>query len=92
MADLASVRLGKPVRKLVMTVPANFNNGQKQATKDACQIAGLECVHIITEPVAAAVAYSTQMNLPEDGESVVVFDFGGGTLDIAALFISTGVI
>ena len=73
---------------MVVTVPANFNNRQKQATKDACEVAGIECIRIITEPVAAALAYKLQETVSEDGECVIVFDFGGGTLDLSVLFIS----
>ncbi len=83
---MASEYLGVNVCKAVISVPANFNDSQRQATKDAAQIAGLECIRIIHEPTAAALAYgsnSTNMN-------VIIYDFGGGTLDVSLLNICDG--
>lgn len=82
--------LGHPVTEAVITVPAYFNDSQRQATKDAGRIAGLEVKRIINEPTAAALAYG----LKENGQNsmIVVFDLGGGTLDISVLEIGGGVI
>ena len=81
--------LGQPVTKAVITVPAYFNDSQRQATKDAGKIAGLEVMRIINEPTAAALAYG--MDKKKDG-IIAVFDFGGGTFDISILDINDGVI
>ena len=76
----------RKVKNVVVTVPAYFNDIQKQATKDACQIAGLECKRILNEPTAAAIAYG--FDKAGDAEKLcLVFDFGGGTLDISILSI-----
>ena len=83
--------LGKTVKKAVITVPAYFNDAQREATKDAAEIAGLDCVRIINEPTAAALAYGLEKQIGEDDEmNVVVYDFGGGTLDVSLLCISDG--
>jgi len=80
--------LGEPVKKVVITVPAYFNDNQRQATKDAGEIAGLEVVRIINEPTAASMAYG----LEKKGEhQIMVFDFGGGTLDVSILEFEDGV-
>lgn len=81
--------LGMPVTEAVITVPAYFNDSQRQATKDAGRIAGLEVKRIINEPTAAALAYG--MNKKED-ETIAVYDFGGGTFDISILEVSDGVV
>ncbi len=81
--------LGQPVTKAVITVPAYFNDSQRQATKDAGKIAGLEVMRIINEPTAAALAYG--MDKKKNG-TIAVFDFGGGTFDISILEIQDGVI
>jgi molecular chaperone DnaK len=81
--------LGEPIKEAVITVPAYFNDSQRQATKDAGQIAGLEVKRIINEPTAAALAYG--MDKKKSG-TIAVFDFGGGTFDISVLEISDGVI
>ncbi len=81
--------LGEPVREAVITVPAYFNDAQRQATKDAGKIAGLEVKRIINEPTAAALAYG--MDKKKNG-TIAVFDFGGGTFDISVLEINDGVI
>src|SRR3972149_5149211 len=89
MRDAAEQHLGEKVTKAVITVPAYFNDSQRQATKDAGQIAGLEVRRIINEPTAAALAYG--FNKKKNG-TIAVFDFGGGTFDISILEINDGVI
>ena len=84
----AEAFFGKPVKKAVITVPAYFNDGQRQATKDAGRIAGLEVLRIINEPTAAALAYGFGKNLTG---KIAVFDLGGGTFDISVLEIGNGV-
>ncbi len=85
----AEARLGEPVTEAVITVPAYFNDSQRQATKDAGKIAGLDVKRIINEPTAAALAYG--FNKQKD-EKIVVFDFGGGTFDISVLEVGEGVV
>jgi len=89
LKKVAENYLGEPVTHAVITVPAYFNDSQRQATKDAGQIAGLEVMRIINEPTAAALAYG--MDKKKNG-TVAVFDFGGGTFDISVLDINDGVI
>jgi molecular chaperone DnaK len=81
--------LGGKVEQAVITVPAYFNDAQRQATKDAGQIAGLEVLRLVNEPTAAALAYG--LDKKED-ETIAVFDFGGGTFDISILEVGTGVV
>ncbi len=81
--------LGEPVNKAVITVPAYFNDGQRQATKDAGKIAGLEVMRIINEPTAAALAYGLDK---KSDETILVFDLGGGTFDVSVLEVSEGLI
>ena len=81
--------LGAKVEQAVITVPAYFNDAQRQATKDAGQIAGLEVLRLVNEPTAAALAYG--LDKKED-ETIAVFDFGGGTFDISILDVGTGVV
>jgi len=81
--------LGEEVRQAVITVPAYFNDSQRQATKDAGQIAGLEVLRIINEPTAAAVAYGLDK---KTDETILVFDLGGGTFDVSVLEVGDGVI
>ncbi len=81
--------LGEKVQEAVITVPAYFNDAQRQATKDAGQIAGLEVLRLVNEPTAAALAYG--LDKKED-ETIAVFDFGGGTFDISILEVGTGVV
>lgn len=81
--------LGEPVTKAVITVPAYFNDSQRQATKDAGKIAGLEVMRIINEPTAAALAYGLDK---EKDETILVFDLGGGTFDVSILEVSDGLI
>ena len=81
--------LGEPVSKAVITVPAYFNDSQRQATKDAGKIAGLEVMRIINEPTAAALAYGLDK---KENETILVFDLGGGTFDVSLLEVGDGVI
>jgi molecular chaperone DnaK len=81
--------LGSKVEKAVITVPAYFNDAQRQATKDAGQIAGLEVLRIVNEPTAAALAYGLDK---KKDETIAVFDFGGGTFDISVLEVGEGVV
>src|SRR5262249_56020598 len=79
--------LSETVTKAVITVPAYFNDNQRQATKDAGQIAGLDVIRIVNEPTAAALAYGFGKNVEK---TIAVFDLGGGTFDISILEIGTG--
>jgi len=88
MKETAEAYLGRPVGHAVVTVPAYFNDSQRQATKDAGKIAGLEVLRIINEPTAAALAYGLDK---KDGQVVAVYDLGGGTFDVSVLEISGGV-
>ena len=88
LADDASAYLGEKVTSAVITVPAYFNDAQRQATKDAGKIAGLEVLRIVNEPTAAALAYGLEK---EKAEKVLVFDLGGGTFDVSVLEIGDGV-
>ena len=89
MKETADSFLGRPVNNAVITVPAYFNDAQRQATKDAGRIAGLNVLRIINEPTAAALAYG--LDKAEDGKVVAVYDLGGGTFDVSILEISGGV-
>ena len=88
MKETAEAYLGEKVEKAVITVPAYFNDAQRQATKDAGKIAGLEVLRIINEPTAAALAYGLDK---KDGKTIAVYDLGGGTFDISILEIGDGV-
>jgi molecular chaperone DnaK len=88
MKETAESYLGETVTQAVITVPAYFNDAQRQATKDAGRIAGLEVLRIINEPTAAALAYGLDKN---DGKTIAVYDLGGGTFDISVLEIGDGV-
>lgn len=88
MKETAEAYLGEKVDKAVITVPAYFNDAQRQATKDAGKIAGLEVLRIINEPTAAALAYGLEK---KDGKTIAVYDLGGGTFDISVLEIGDGV-
>jgi molecular chaperone DnaK len=88
MKEAAEAHLGEKVDKAVITVPAYFNDAQRQATKDAGKIAGLEVLRIINEPTAAALAYGLDMNV---GKKIAVYDLGGGTFDISVLEIGDGI-
>jgi len=85
----AEAYLGEPVTQAVITVPAYFNDSQRQATKDAGQIAGLEVMRIINEPTAASLAYGLDK---KEAETILVFDLGGGTFDVSILEVGEGVI
>ena len=85
----AEAFLGEKIEKAVITVPAYFNDAQRQATKDAGSIAGLEVVRIINEPTAAALAYG--LNKDESDQKILVFDLGGGTLDVTVMELGDGV-
>jgi len=88
LADDASAYLGEKVTSAVITVPAYFNDAQRQATKDAGKIAGLDVLRIVNEPTAAALAYGLEK---DQAEKVLVFDLGGGTFDVSILEIGDGV-
>jgi len=88
MKETAESYLGETVTQAVITVPAYFNDAQRQATKDAGQIAGLEVLRIINEPTAAALAYGLEK---DDGKTIAVYDLGGGTFDVSILEIGDGV-
>ena len=89
LADDAGKQVGEKVNEAVITVPAYFNDAQRQATKDAGRIAGLEVLRIINEPTAAALAYGLDK---KQNETVLVFDLGGGTFDVSVLDIGEGVV
>ncbi|HET9316998.1 MAG TPA: molecular chaperone DnaK [Vicinamibacteria bacterium] len=89
MKDTAEQYLGEKVDKAVITVPAYFNDSQRQATKDAGKIAGLEVLRIVNEPTAAALAYGLDK---KKDETIAVYDFGGGTFDISVLEVGEGVV
>ncbi len=88
LKEAAEAYLGHKVNKAVITVPAYFNDAQRQATKDAGQIAGLEVARIVNEPTAAALAYGLDKNV---NQKIVVFDLGGGTFDVSVLDVADGV-
>ncbi len=85
----AEAYLGEPVTQAVITVPAYFNDSQRQATKDAGKIAGLDVLRIINEPTAAALAYGLDK---KESETILVFDLGGGTFDVSVLEVGDGVV
>jgi molecular chaperone DnaK len=89
MKDAAEQYLGHTVRQAVITVPAYFNDSQRQATKDAGRIAGLDVLRIVNEPTAAALAYGLDK---KQDETIAVYDFGGGTFDISVLEVGEGVV
>ncbi|HYX28177.1 MAG TPA: molecular chaperone DnaK [Pyrinomonadaceae bacterium] len=89
MKQSAEEKLGQKIEKAVITVPAYFNDSQRQATKDAGKIAGLEVMRIVNEPTAAALAYGLDK---KKDETIAVFDFGGGTYDISILEVGEGVV
>jgi molecular chaperone DnaK len=88
MKSIAEERLGQPIRQAVITVPAYFNDNQRQATRDAGRIAGLEVLRLLNEPTAAALAYGFGRGL---NQRVAVYDFGGGTFDVSILEIGKDV-
>lgn len=89
MREIAETYLGGKVTDAVVTVPAYFNDSQRQATKDAGAIAGLNILRIINEPTAAALAYGLDKNLKGE-KNVLIFDLGGGTFDVSILSIDEG--
>ena len=89
MKETAEARLGEPVTQAVITVPAYFNDSQRQATKDAGKIAGLDVLRIVNEPTAAALSYG--INKTDKDQKVIVYDLGGGTFDVSVLELSGGV-
>jgi L1 cell adhesion molecule like protein len=90
MKEIAEAYLGKKVKDAVVTVPAYFNDSQRQATKDAGVIAGLNVLRIINEPTAAAIAYGLDKKTSSE-KNVLIFDLGGGTFDVSVLIIDNGV-
>lgn len=91
MKEIAETKLGKKVEKAVITVPAYFNDNQRQATKDAGAIAGLNVLRIINEPTAAAIAYGLGAGKSDKERNVLIYDLGGGTFDVSLLNIQGGV-
>jgi len=92
MKEIAESYLGKPIKDAVITVPAYFNDSQRQATKDAGAIAGMTVLRIINEPTAAAIAYGLDKKKGKGAESnILIFDFGGGTFDVSILTIEDGI-
>merc|ERR1712147_455091 len=89
MKEVAEAYLGREVKHAVVTVPAYFNDAQRQATKDAGLISGLNVLRIINEPTAAAIAYG--MDKKQGEKNIIVFDLGGGTFDVSLLTIDNGV-
>ncbi len=89
LKEIAEERLGAPVRKAVITVPAFFSDAQRQATREAGEIAGLEVARIVNEPTAAALAYEAAQ---QQGKRVLVYDLGGGTFDVSVVHIEDGVV
>jgi heat shock protein 5 len=88
MKDIAESFSGKKIKNAIVTVPAYFNDAQRQATKDAGIIAGLNVVRVLNEPTAAAIAYGLDK---KSEENILVFDLGGGTFDVSILTIDDGV-
>ncbi|MFL5287031.1 MAG: Hsp70 family protein [Rhodopila sp.] len=89
LKEIAQYRLGRPVQKAVITVPAYFSDAQRQATREAGEIAGLEVVRIINEPTAAALVYEAAQH---QGKRILVYDLGGGTFDVSVVRIEAGVV
>ena len=90
MKEIAESYIGKDVKNAVITVPAYFNDAQRQATKDAGAIAGMNVLRIINEPTAAAIAYGLDKK-EDDEKNVLIFDLGGGTFDVSLLTIEEGI-
>ena len=91
MKEIAEAYIGKPVKNAVVTVPAYFNDSQRQATKDAGTISGLNVQRIINEPTAAAIAYGLDKKAGTGEQNVLIFDLGGGTFDVSLLTIDEGI-
>lgn len=92
MKEVAEAKLAQTVEKAVITVPAYFNDNQRQATKDAGSIAGLNVLRIINEPTAAAIAYGLGAGKSDKERHVLIFDLGGGTFDVSLLHIQGEII
>ena len=90
MKDTAEAYLGCNVKNAVITVPAYFNDSQRQATKDAGTIAGINVLRIINEPTAAAIAYALDKKNDKEDSNVLIFDLGGGTFDVSVVCINEG--
>ena len=90
MKEIAEAYLGKAVKSAVVTVPAYFNDSQRQATKDAGTISGLNVLRIINEPTAAAIAYGLDRQTEQE-KNILIFDLGGGTFDVSLLAIEEGI-
>jgi L1 cell adhesion molecule like protein len=90
MKQIAEDYLGKQVKKAVITVPAYFNDAQRQSTKDAATIAGLDCIRIINEPTSACLAYGFDKNINKE-QNLLIYDLGGGTFDVSLLSVEDGV-
>ncbi|CDK29068.1 unnamed protein product [Kuraishia capsulata CBS 1993] len=91
MKEIAEAKIGQKVEKAVITVPAYFNDAQRQATKDAGAIAGLNVLRIINEPTAAAIAYGLGAGKSDKERHILIFDLGGGTFDVSLLHLAGGV-
>ena len=91
MKETAESYLGKKCNSAVITVPAYFNDSQRQATKDAGAIAGINVLRIINEPTAAALAYGLDKKSNKNEQNILIFDLGGGTFDVSLLVIEGGV-
>jgi molecular chaperone DnaK (HSP70) len=91
MKETAEAHLGGTINNAVVTVPAYFNDSQRQATKDAGIIAGLNVLRIINEPTAAAIAYGLDKKASGGEKNVLIFDLGGGTFDVSLLTIEEGI-
>ena len=91
MKETAETYLGEKVTKAVITVPAYFNDSQRQATNDARVIAGLNVLRVINEPTAAAIAYGLDKKPSSEEKNTLIFDLGGGTFDVSILSIDGGV-
>lgn len=91
LKETAEAYIGHPLKKVVITVPAYFNDAQRQATKDAGAIAGLEVLRILNEPTSAAIAYGLDKTDSDKEKNILVFDFGGGTFDISILTLDGGI-
>ena len=89
LKEIAQARLGRPIRKAVITVPAYFSDTQRQATREAGEIAGLEVARVINEPTAAALVYEAAQH---QGKRILVYDLGGGTFDVSVVRIEQGVV
>ena len=89
MKEIAENKIGQKINKAVITVPAYFNDSERKATRDACTIAGMECVKIINEPTAACLCYGLQET--NEDKKILIFDLGGGTFDVSLLNLSDGV-